>query len=98
MTVVLMRARAKPEHVGKIGPAAQTMFAAIKEEKPEGIRYTAYRVGDTFVILLELEDGIENPLPAIAAVRSFQGELQGGWLAEPPLMEQLMVVGDYRSF
>jgi hypothetical protein len=98
MTAVLMRARAKPEQAGNIEPAAQGMFAAIWEEQPEGIRYTVYRVGDTFIILLELEDSIDNPLPAIAAVRCFQEQLQGGWLAEPPSMEQLTVVGDYRSF
>lgn len=100
MTVVMMRANTHPEHADKIEHAAQSMFAAIKEESPDGIRYTAYRVGDapTFVILLELQDGIENPLPAIAAVRSFQEDLRGGWLAEPPAMEELMVVGEYSSF
>jgi hypothetical protein len=95
MTEVLMRAR--PGHAGKIESAAQSMFAAIRQEMPEGIRYTAYRSGDSFLILLELKDGIENPLPAIAAVQSFQEELRE-WLAEPPSMEQLTVVGDYRSF
>jgi hypothetical protein len=76
------------------------MFAAIENERPERIRYSAYRVGDseTFVILLELQEGTENPRPGIAAVGTFQEDLRGGWLAEPPLMEQLTLVGEYRSF
>ncbi len=100
MTTVMMRANANPEHVDKIEPAAARMFAAIKEEKPEGIRYTAYRVGGSpaFVILLELQEGVENPLLDIAAVKSFQEDLRAGWLAEAPSMEQLSVVGEYRSF
>jgi hypothetical protein len=56
------------------------MLAAITEEKPDGIRYTAYRVGvtATFLVLLELPEDSENPLPAIPAVRSFQEKLRGG--------------------
>jgi hypothetical protein len=100
VTIVMMRANATPEHADMIAAAAESMFAAIESERPEGIRYSAYRVGDTeiFVILLELQEGTENPLPGIAAVTTFQEDLRGGWLAEPPVMEQLTVVGEYRSF
>ncbi len=100
MTIVMMRANAMPEHADKIEAAEGSMFAAIENERPEGIRYSAYRVGDseTFVILLELQEGTENPLPGIAAVGTFQEDLRGGWLAEPPVMEQLTLVGEYRSF
>jgi hypothetical protein len=99
MTVVMMRAQAKPEHADEIESAAGRMFAAIKEEEPAGISYTAYRARDTgaFVIVLEIQEGIENPLPAIAEISSFQKDLRGGWLAGPPSMEQLTVVGEYRS-
>lgn len=100
MTIVMMRANALPEHADKIGAAAGSMFAAIRNVRPEGIRYSAYRVGDTetFVVLLELQEGTENPLTDIAAVGTFQEDLRGGWLAEPPVMEQLTLVGEYRSF
>jgi hypothetical protein len=100
MTIVMMRANAMPEHADNIESAAGSMFAAIENEAPEGIRYSAYRVGEsaTFVILLELLEGTENPLPGIAAVGTFQEDLRGGWLSEPPVMEQLTLVGEYRSF
>ncbi len=100
MTTVMMRAHATVEHADEIETAAVRMFAAIEKEGPEGIRYSAYRVGDTetFVILLELRDGIDNPLPGIAAVRVFQEELLGGWLVDRPMMEHLTLVGEYRSY
>jgi hypothetical protein len=100
MTVVMMRAEAMPQHAEKIEAAAGSMFAAIENERPEGIRYSVYRVGDTesFVILLELQEGTENPLPGIAGVGNFQQDLRGGWLAEPPVMEHLELVCEYRSF
>jgi hypothetical protein len=79
MTIVMMRANATREHADKIGTAAEAMFAAIENERPQGVRYSAYRVGDTevFVILLELQEGTENPLPGITAVRTFQEDLRG---------------------
>jgi hypothetical protein len=86
MTTVMMHACAEPEPAVKIETAVTAMFSAIKEEKPEGIRYTAYRVGDapTFVMLLEVQEGFENPLPAIAAVGRFQRIFAEGGLPSRP--------------
>ena len=49
------------------------------------------------MILLEVEDGTENPLPSVPAFREFQAGLKS-WLAEPPVPEQLTVVGSYNLF
>ncbi len=99
MTVMMIRANVKREQAGVVDSTAKAMFAAINEAQPQGVRYTSYRVGDgaTYLILLELQEGIENPLSGIAAFRSFQENLKG-WLTEPPVPEQLTVVGEYRSF
>ena len=51
----------------------------------------------TFLLLLELADGVENPLPAIAEARSFQHQM-AAWAATPPAPEPLAVVGSYRLF
>jgi hypothetical protein len=51
----------------------------------------------TFVILLQLEEGIENPLAAVPEFREFQANLKD-WIAEPPTTEQLTVVGSYNLF
>jgi len=75
------------------------MFAAIEEAKPQGVRYASSKLPDgvTFVILLALEDGIENPLTAVPEFREFQQSLSG-WLSEPPIAEPLTVVGSYELF
>jgi hypothetical protein len=43
------------------------LFAARDYVRPEGVRYASTRVADssTFVILLELAEGVEDPRPVI---------------------------------
>jgi hypothetical protein len=52
--------------------------------------------GETFLALLELEEGVDNPLPGIAAAEEFQENLRN-WVVEPPIWEELEVGGWYRS-
>lgn len=99
MNVMMLRAKVKEESVADVESAVTTMFSAIREAEPAGVRYASCRVADgaTFVVLLQLEDGTENPLPAIPAFREFQESLRH-WIAEPPVSEQLSVVGSYDLF
>jgi hypothetical protein len=97
MSLMMVRAKVRPESVDEVEAAARRMFAAIEEARPAGIRYVSSKLpdGETFVILLALDEGVDNPLPAVAEFREFQASLPG-WLAEPPTPEQLTVVGSYR--
>ena len=99
MMTMLIRAKVKDAHAAEVESAVQKLFAAIEAAEPQGVRYTSYRVADggTYVIVLELRDESENPLPAITGFREFQDGL-GGWLAEPAIPERLTAVGEYRSF
>lgn len=99
MSVIMIRATVKDDHVTDAEAAAKAMFAAIDEAKPQGVRYASCRVQDstTFVALLSLEDGVENPLPAIPEFRAFQEQLPG-WVAETSPPETLEVVGSYNLF
>jgi hypothetical protein len=99
MTTMMLQATVKPECVGDVEAAVKTMFAAIDAAAPDGVRYASCRSQDgvSFVALLALDDGIENPLPAIPEFRAFQEGL-GQWLAAPPVPDQLTVVGSYRLF
>jgi len=99
MSVMMLRVKVKPESVLDVEAAVSTMFSAIREAEPQGVRYASCKVADDamFVILLELDDGIENPLPAVPAFREFQQDLPK-WLAEPPVPERLTVVGSYNLF
>jgi hypothetical protein len=97
MSVMMARPRIKPEHVADVESAAQTMFAALHEAQPDGVRYASCKLadGETFVVMLAVEEGKENPLPAIPEFRAFQEGLKS-WIAEPAQPEWLTVVGSYR--
>jgi hypothetical protein len=97
--VMMVRATVTDESVADVEAAAKEMFAAIDAAQPSGVHYASLRVGGgaTFVVLLALDEGVDNPLPAIAEFRAFQQGLQG-WLAEPSAMEQATVVGSYGLF
>jgi hypothetical protein len=99
MSVTMIRAQVKDESVAEVESAAKAMFAAINEAQPPGVRYASCKLGDdaTFVVLLAVEDGIENPLLALPAVREFQQNLPR-WLAQPATPEPLTVVGSYNLF
>jgi hypothetical protein len=99
MTVMMVRANLKAESVADLAAVASTMFAAIEKAQPDGVRDAACRIGDspTFVILLQIDAGIENPLPRVPEFRELQDNLKD-WIAEPPSPEQLTVVGSYRLF
>jgi hypothetical protein len=99
MSVLMVRAKVKPATVPDLESAVKKMFAALDEAQPTGIRYASCRLSDgaTFVVLLEVEDGADNPLPALPAFRDFQEGLKK-WVAEPPIAEQLTVIGSYKLF
>jgi hypothetical protein len=99
MSVMMARPRVKPEHVAEVERSAKTMFAAIDEAGPEGVRYASCKLtdGETFVVLLEIDDDRENPLSAVPEFQAFQEGLKS-WLAEPATPEWLTVVGSYRLF
>jgi len=99
MSVMLLRAEVKPDSVADVEAAVAKLFVALEQAQPEGVRYASCRLADsnTFVILLQLADGIENPLPAVSEFTEFQASLPK-WLAKPPVPEQLTVVGSYNLF
>jgi hypothetical protein len=99
MSVMMIRPKLKPDSAEAAEAAIKTMFAAIEQAKPEGVRYASCKLADgaTFVVLLALDDGIGNPLATIAEFREFQRNLKD-WVVEPPTPDQLTVVGSYRLF
>ena len=99
MNVVMIRAKVKAESVSDVEAAAEKMFGAINAVQPKGVKYASTLLSDgvSFVALLALEDPADNPLPAIPEFREFQEHLPG-WLAEPPTVEPLTVIGSYELF
>lgn len=99
MSVMMIRAKVKDESVAEVESAAKAMFAALDEAQPQGVRYASAKLSDgkTFLVFLAIEDGIENPLPAVPEFREFQQSLPG-WVAEASAPETLTVVGSYNLF
>ena len=96
MDVMMIRAKVKAESVPDIEAAADKMFGAINVVRPGGVKYASTRLADgvSVIALLALEDPADNPLQAIPEFRAFQEHLPE-WLAEPPTVEPLTVIGSY---
>ena len=99
MSVVMVRQQVKDASVEEAAAAVRDLFATLDRVRPEGVRYASTRVVDssTFVILFELEEGIEDPRLAIPEYLRFLEQLKG-WVDGPPVIEQLDVVGSYNLF
>jgi hypothetical protein len=99
MSVLTVRATLKEEHVADAEAAVKRMFAAIEREGLEGIRYASVKLQDgvTFLALLEVEDGVENPLPGLPEAQEFYERLPG-WYTEPPEVGPGTLIGSYRLF
>lgn len=99
MTVLMVTAKVKPESVDEIEAMGRKLFAAIEREQPQGLRYATCRLPDgvTYLNFLELEDGVDYPIPKMPEGKEFQEKLKS-WLAETPASESLTVIGSYRLF
>jgi hypothetical protein len=99
MSVQMVQAKIKRESVTDVQAAAKNMFAAVDAAQPEGIRYASCLLpdGETFVALLQVDDGVENPLPGFPEFREFLEGVEAS-RAEPPNVQPLTVIGSYRLF
>jgi hypothetical protein len=99
MSVLMVRQKIKDDSVQEAEAAVRELFATLDRVRPEGLHYASTRVVDssTFVILLELADGIEDPRPGVHGYPRFLEQLKG-WVDGPPVIEHLDVVGSYNLF
>lgn len=96
MPMFIVRLEIKAEALQEFADAREKLLAALEEEKPRGIRYTLCTDTEKtrFVGLLELADGIENPLPGLEAGKEFLANVPR-WVVAPPIREELTVLGTY---
>jgi len=96
MKRMLIRYKTRPEAAGQNRSLIENVFAALKTQSPDGLRYMALMLADgSFVHIVEHADGHENPLPQMAAFRAFQSGIRDR-CAEPPVVNEATVVGNYR--
>jgi hypothetical protein len=98
LVVLTIRYEVEEEGVGEVLDAIATAFAAVDAARPHGIRYAYLRRRDSpvFIALLEVDDGIENPLPGIGATRDLQATVAKWAAGSAPTPEPFEVLGSYR--
>jgi hypothetical protein len=97
MHVLIAQFKIKPESLQHFEAAREKILAALSTEQPDGVHYTWCRLrdGHSFMGWLELDEGLENPLPNMSAGQEFMAHISN-WIAGPPIREALDVVGAYR--
>lgn len=98
MSVQMVRFTADTERAPEVEEAIATLFTAVSKAAPVGMSYTAGRVGDgpDFVFLLQLDDGVDNPLPGIPDALEFRAKL-AGWVGNPVAPQPFTVLGRYEG-
>jgi hypothetical protein len=100
MPLLIVRYQVAKEDAAEVTAAVEKAFDAVRQQHPEGVRYAYMRVtdGTEFLALLELADGVENPLPGIEAARELQAVVARCAVGPAPMPQLLDVLGDYRLF
>jgi hypothetical protein len=91
----VIRYRTKPEHADENARLIREVFAELAVSRPEGLRYTAFRLDDgvSFVHVAAV-DGQANPLNESDAFARFQAGIADR-CAEGPVPADATVVGSY---
>lgn len=99
MTVQMVRFTVDEADVADVESAIGRMIAAVREAQPSGTRFASCKLADgvTFLNVLELAEGVPNPLPEIPECRAFQQQLPR-WTVEPPTPQPVAVIGSYQLF
>ena len=95
MRRVMVRYRVKPDQVARNEELVRSVYAALHELEPEGLRYATFKLDDgvTFVHVATT-DG-ESPLPGLKEFQQFQDGIRDR-CDEPPVVTELEQVGAFR--
>lgn len=98
MSVQMVRFSTDAERVHEVQDAIAALFTAVGKASPVGMMYTAGRVGDgpDFVFLLQLSDGVDNPLLDIPDALDFRAKI-AGWATGPVAPQPFTVLGRYEG-
>jgi hypothetical protein len=91
----VIRYTTKADRAEENAELIRAVFAELKQAKPEGVRYEAYRLDDgvSFIHVVTL-DGDDNPLMHNAAFAMFQKGIEDR-LVDGPFAGEATVVGSY---
>ena len=97
MRIVMVRYRVKPDRVQENERLVGDVYEELGEVQPDGFRYATFKLDDgaSFMHLAVQGDGVENPLPQLAAFARFQADIADR-CEQPPVVTPLEEVGSYR--
>ncbi|MCE7005803.1 hypothetical protein LWC34_23665 [Kibdelosporangium philippinense] len=95
MAHLMIRYTVPLTEVSSVRDAVHAAFKALNIEQPQGIRYAYLRSGEDFIALLDIADGVENPLPGIEAARELQSTVAKA-ATVAPTPEPFELLGAYR--
>lgn len=100
MTVLMVRYQVREDSVAEVEAAIDEAVAAVAAEAPPGVGYAMGKLPDgvTFVGVVTLPDGADNPLPAIPAARELQRRLPEWVVGDPPVPQPLHLVATHGLF
>ncbi len=92
----VIRYRTKPDQADENERLIRDVFTELSEQRPEGLRYAAFRLDDgVSFVHMAVVDGEVNPLNASAAFAAFQAGI-GDRVEEGPIPADATAVGSYR--
>jgi hypothetical protein len=99
MSLLMVQSKFKAESVAEVQAAVKEVIGALDAAQPEGIRYASLLLpdGETLVALLQLDDGVENPLQNLPEYQDLL-EIAERSRAEPAVVQRWTVTGSYRLF
>lgn len=99
MTVLIVRYQVREDSVAEVEAAIDEAVAAVATEAPD-VGYAMGKLPDgvTFVGVVALPDGADNPLPAIPAARELQRRLPEWVVGDPPVPQPLHLVATHGLF
>lgn len=97
MSVMMIRYQVAEAGVPELLGAIEATFEALAAKRPAGVRF-AYgrRAGSTeFFALLELDEGVENPLLGLAEAGALQATVAKLAVGDPPKPQPVERLGAY---
>jgi hypothetical protein len=96
MRIVMVRYRVKADRVQENERLVRDVYEELAQAEPDGFRYATFKLDDdaSFMHLAAQADGVENPLPKLAAFARFQEDIADR-CEEPPVVTALQEIGSF---
>ncbi|HEX4458186.1 MAG TPA: hypothetical protein VIA18_09450 [Polyangia bacterium] len=96
MKTIMVRYKTKPDSADDNESLVRAVFAQLKTNAPDGIRYATFRLEDgvSFMHIATVASTDDNPLVNLPAFKAFQRELKQRCV-ELPVITELSTIGSY---